>query len=114
MDTIHLDHIGPLVETKKGYQHLLVLVDSFAKFVWICPTKSTTTAEVLKRMREHQKVFRNPRVLISDRGSAFTSDDFENYCKSEEVQHQRITTNVPRGNGQVERVNGIIEGVFRR
>ena len=80
LDTIHLDHIGPLVETKKSYQHLLVLIDSFAKFTWIYPTKSTTAAEVLKKMREHQQVYGNPRVLISDRGSAFTSDDFENYC----------------------------------
>ena len=81
LDTIHLDHIGPLVASKKGYQHLLVLVDSFAKFAWIYPTKSTTTEEVLKRIREHQKVFGNPRRFISDRGTGLflCSNDFMAY-----------------------------------
>lgn len=114
-DTIHLDHVGPLERTsKKGYQHLLVLVDSFTKFVWIFPTKSTGAGEVLDKLKLHRQTFGNPRRFISDRGAAFTSGEFEDYCEVERIHHYRITTGVPRGNGQVERVNAIVEQVFRR
>ncbi|KAK9717895.1 Integrase zinc binding domain [Popillia japonica] len=31
--TYHIDHLGPLVPTKKGYKYLLVVVDGFTKFI---------------------------------------------------------------------------------
>lgn len=46
--------------------------------------------------------------LISDRGSAFTSSLFKDYCRAENINHILTTTGVPRGNGQVERINGVI------
>ena len=71
-------------------------------------------AEVIKRIREHQKVFENPCRFITDRGTAFISDDFNENCENESIQHCKITTGVPRGNTQVERINGIVESVFRK
>ncbi|GFT12603.1 pro-Pol polyprotein [Trichonephila clavipes] len=38
-------------------------------------------------------------------GSAFTSKLFNDYCDEENIQHLQIATGVPRGNGQVERIN---------
>lgn len=52
--------------------------------------------------------FGNPRRTVSDRGSAFTSNDFQEYCRAEGVQHILVTTGMPRANGQVERVNQTI------
>ncbi|KAH0947462.1 hypothetical protein HN011_006867 [Eciton burchellii] len=43
--------------------------------------------------------------IISDRGAAFTSNEFKSYCKEENIEHVLITTGIPRSNGQVERVN---------
>lgn len=31
LDTYHMDHVGPITNTKKGYAHLLVVVDSFSR-----------------------------------------------------------------------------------
>ncbi|XP_076278315.1 uncharacterized protein LOC143208116 [Lasioglossum baleicum] len=45
LETYHIDHLGPLASTKKNYRHILVVVDSFTKFVWLYPTKSTTSVE---------------------------------------------------------------------
>ena len=42
---------------------------------------------------------------MSDRGTAFTSHEFHGYCKEENIEHVLTTTGVPRGNGQVERIN---------
>lgn len=114
LHTLHLDHIGPLTETRKQYNYILTIVDAFTKFVWLFPTKSTSTQEVLNKLEIHQQVFGNPIRIISDRGTAFTSNDFAQYCKEEEIEHVKITTGVPRGNGQVERVHRTIISVLTK
>lgn len=105
LQTFHMDHIGPMVATTKQYKYILVVVDAFTKYTWLFPTKSTTTKEVLDKIAILQGNFGNPRRIITDRGTAFTSSDFKDYCEQESVQHVKITTGMPRGNGQVERVN---------
>ncbi|GFW02723.1 retrovirus-related Pol polyprotein from transposon 17.6 [Trichonephila clavipes] len=71
-------------------------VDALSRYpVMICPGKTKTTAET----------FGNPIRIISDRGSAFTSKLFNDYCDEENIQHLQIATGVPRGNGQVERIH---------
>lgn len=114
LHTIHIDHIGPLTDTKKQYNHILTLVDGFTKFTWIFPTKSTTSKEALDKIRIHQQHFGNPHRFITDRGTAFTSTEFRQYCEEENIQHVTITTGVPRGNGQVERVHRTIIAVLTK
>lgn len=108
LHTLHLDHIGPLTETQKRYNHILTMVDGFTKFVWLFPTKSTSSAEVINKLEIHQQIFGNPIRIVTDRGTAFTSGAFQKYCQDEEIQHVTITTGVPRGNGQVERIHRIL------
>lgn len=33
LDTLHVDHLGPLPSTAKSYRHVLVVIDAFSKFV---------------------------------------------------------------------------------
>ena len=80
-----------------------MVIDSFAN-----STKSTTTKEVLDKLKSQQKIFGNPVVIVADRGTAFTSDDFERYCTEPNIKHNKITTGLPRANKQVERINSII------
>jgi len=53
-------------------------------------------------------IFGNSKRVISDRGTAFISKDFDNYCKDQEIKHITIATGVSRGNGQVERIKRVI------
>ena len=81
------------------------MVDAFTKFTWLYPVRSTTAEDALDKLKSQQKTFGNPRRIITDRGSAFTSKVFGDYCTEENIQHLQITTGVPRGNGQVERIH---------
>lgn len=99
LQTYHVDHLEPMNATEKLYRYLLVVVNGFSKFVWIYPTKTTSAKEVLSRLKEQQKIFRNPTRIITDRGSAFTFPDFKEYCAEEQIEHVLITNGVPRGNG---------------
>lgn len=70
-----MDHAGPLESTAKSYyKHLLVIVEAFTEFVWIFPVKSTGTAKILSKLRIVREVFRNPKRIITDRGTAYTSN----------------------------------------
>ncbi|KOX76548.1 Pro-Pol polyprotein [Melipona quadrifasciata] len=105
LETFHIDHLGLLFGTKKNYKHIFVVVDAFTKFVWLYATKTTNSAEVIERLWKQSVTFGNARRIISDRGTAFTSREFAQYCQQENIHHSLITTGVPRANGQVERVN---------
>ncbi|UYV63816.1 hypothetical protein LAZ67_2005745, partial [Cordylochernes scorpioides] len=83
-------------------------------FTWIYPTKTTRTSEVIQKLESQQQIFGNPRRIITDQGTAFTSNDFKEYCKEESIEHCCITTGVPRGNGQVERINRTIVSVLTK
>ncbi|XP_055931841.1 uncharacterized protein LOC129962124 [Argiope bruennichi] len=92
LSTYHIDFIGPLQAR----------------------VKSTSAAEALQKLKIQQAVFGHPSRIISDKGSAFTSKDFEDYCKDEGIQHIRITTGVPIANGQIERMHRILIPVLAK
>lgn len=112
--TFHMDHLGPMASTRKNYKHVLAIVDAFSKFVWIFPVKSTTSDETVKKLKIVTAVFGNPSQIITDKGTAFTGSDFESYCESNGIEVVHSTTGNPRGNGQVERINGIIIPVLAK
>ncbi|GFW09232.1 transposon Tf2-8 polyprotein [Trichonephila clavipes] len=101
----HVDFIGPLPSTNKRYQHILTIIDAFTKFTWLYPVKSTTLKDALDKLKLKQKTFGNPKRIITDKGSPYNSKGFDDYCTEEKIQNLQITTGVPRGNGQVERIH---------
>lgn len=106
--TLHTDHLGPFVRSKRGNTHILVTVDSFTKFVFIRPVKNTNTQNVIKVLEDIFDTFRNPDRLISDRGSCFTSHAFKKFCLDRGIRHILNAVASPRSNGQVERYNRTI------
>jgi len=106
--TCHIDHYGPLEKTSKSYKYILLVVDAFTKFLRLYPCKSTTSSETIRHLKEYFRSYSKPRRLISDRGSAFTSNKFKDFVKEESIEHVLIATGTPRANGQVERVNRVI------
>ncbi|GFX17911.1 hypothetical protein TNCV_2293591 [Trichonephila clavipes] len=114
LSTSHVDFIGPLPSTNKSYQHIFTVVDAFTKFTWLYPVKTVSAESALEKLKQQQKTFGNPIRIISDRGSAFTSKLFNDYCDEENIQHLQITTGVPRENGQVERIHRTLISVLTK
>ncbi|XP_011054535.1 PREDICTED: uncharacterized protein LOC105146151 [Acromyrmex echinatior] len=108
LHTYHIDHLGPLDTTNKSYNHILTIIDNFTKFVRLYPTKSTTAREVTSRLDVQKQIFGNPKQIVTDRDTAFTSQEFKEYCQREGIEHVTVTTGLPRANGQVERLNRAI------
>jgi len=103
--TINMDHIGPFPKSKSGNLHILVIVCAFTKYTFLAATRTTKTTPVIKALQQLFAVFGQPSRIISDRGTAFTSKEFENFTKEQGIQHIKTAVRTPRANGQAERMN---------
>lgn len=108
-EVIHVDHFGPLQETVEGYKHIFIVVDAFTRFTWFFGTKSTGSKEVLKRLQLLFGMFGNPKELVSDRGTAFTSNEFAEFVLARQIKHRKIAVACPWANGAAERVNRFLK-----
>lgn len=106
--TVHVDHLGPLEKTGKGYRHVFVIIDAFTKFIRLYPCKSTKTDETVKHLDDYFRAYSRPKRLISDRDTCFTSEAFKEFLKSRIIDHVLIAVGTPRANGQVERFNRVV------
>lgn len=104
-EVVHLDHVGPFVRSGRRNQWILVLIDNLTKFVKLYPVRDTSTKSVLRCLQSFITEFGLPDRVISDRGSCFTSHEFESFCQEKGVYHTLNSAHHPRANGQVERVN---------
>lgn len=103
--TIHIDHVGPFVRSRRRNAYLLLIIDAFTKFVILVPVKSTKSIHSIAAIKNYFHTFSVPKRIISDRGTAFASKKFQDYLNSLGVKHIMNAVATPRANGQVERYN---------
>lgn len=77
--TLHVDHFGPIIETKKEFKHILVVIDSFTRYTWLFAVKSVSFKETIARLADLFNIFGNPKIIVSDRGTAFSSQEFKDF-----------------------------------
>ena len=93
--------IGPLSETPRGNQYVLVVVDQFSKWVE-CYVISDQTAERIARILVSVFIVRFgcPLELHSDQARMF-----KEVCDLLKIVKTRTTPYRPNANGRVERMN---------
>lgn len=102
-DTLHIDHFGPLPAVTSKRKYILAVINAFTKFVRLYPVNSTSTKEVNASLDKYFSYYSRPRRIISDRGSCFTSNEFQEFLLKRNVAHVRVATAAPWANGQAER-----------
>ncbi|XP_011313637.1 uncharacterized protein K02A2.6-like [Fopius arisanus] len=103
--TVHIDHVGPFVRSKRNKNYILTIVDGFTKFCILEPVADTSVRGVLKTLQQMIAIFGVPSRIISDRGSAYTSLRFKKFVEELGIKHILNAVATPRANGQCERVN---------
>lgn len=103
--TLHIDHLGPFVRSKKKNAYLLLIVDAFTKYIILAPVKNTKSVNSISALKNYFHTFGVPTRIISDRGTSFTSKRFEEYLRTLGIKHVLNAVATPRANGQVERYN---------
>ena len=109
LERIHIDILEPLIETPRGDQYVLVVVDPFTKWVE-CHALSDQTAERVARTLVSEFIWRFgcPLELHSDQGRNSEIECRKEVCDLLKIVKTRTTPYRPSANGQVERMNRTI------
>lgn len=102
---VHIDHLGPFVRSKVGNTYILGIIDAFTKFIVLRAVRNTKSRTTIQVLREFIGLFGTPKVLVSDRGTSFTSGEFQQFVQLHQIKHVQNAVATPRANGQIERYN---------
>ncbi|XP_054745933.1 uncharacterized protein K02A2.6-like [Anastrepha obliqua] len=81
-----------------------ILIDSYSKWLEVTVVNSTSSAAAIKVLRQIFATHGLPDELVSDNGTAFTSEEFKNFMKNNLIRHIRSAPFHPSTNGQAERM----------
>lgn len=113
-EIIHIDHFGPLEPIEDGHRHIFVAVDAYTRFTWLFSVKSTGTREAIKHLETIFGIFGRPKIIVTDRGTAFTSNEFIAFVEKLKIQQRKVAVASPWANGLVERVNRFLKSSLKK
>nr|GEX91755.1 zinc finger, CCHC-type [Tanacetum cinerariifolium] len=113
LDLVYGDLCGPISPaTHTGKKLIFLLVDDCTRFMWAYFL--TSKDQALSTFKEfRQKIEMKMRMLRTDRGGEFTSNEFTKYCKENGIARQLTAPHSPQQNGVVERRNRTVLSTTR-
>lgn len=85
-ETVALDVYGPLVKSRRRNRYILVVVDLFSKYTQLYPLRRANAKECLHALLKKYFVdCGKPQRVLSDHGTAFTSDHWRRQLREEGV-----------------------------
>jgi transposase InsO family protein len=114
LESIAIDHVGPLPETASGMKHFVTIVDRLSRFAYARAVPDTSAENAADALMEFCFLYSFPSRIHSDRGSAFTSELFQAVLDRLAIAGTTTTAYHPAGNGLCERVNGIVQDQLKR
>ncbi|KAI4293409.1 hypothetical protein PAPHI01_2683, partial [Pancytospora philotis] len=105
-ETVGIDVVGPLPETKRGNRYVLVAVDYLTHW---CEAEAVPekTGEAIQRFIQERLCTKwaTPKRLLSDNGREFIGDKLKQFLTKNDVAHVFSSPYYPQGNGLVEKTN---------
>ena len=82
--------------------HYLLAFDYFSQFPSIRKLLSLHSASVIKHLKEIFTVIGEPRCIVSDNGTQFTSQEFKDFTRKWDIQQRIMSLTNAQSNGQAE------------
>ncbi|CAF1211156.1 unnamed protein product [Didymodactylos carnosus] len=110
-EKISIDFVGDIKpQSQTGNKYIVVAIDLFSKFAIAKPTRDNTAMTAAKFVVEDIILkYGAPIEIISDNGTHFTAQLFQDVVKLCGVCHIRSTPYHPQTNGNVERLNATLK-----
>ena len=108
-ERIHIDHAGPT----QG-KTFLVVVDSHSKWIEVDVVKSTDAKSTIAVLRRLFATHGLPKIVVSDNGTGFASNEFDEFLKGNGIRHVFSAPYHPSSNGQAERVVRTLKDALKR
>ena len=117
LELVHADICGPTrTPSFNNKRYFILFVDDFSRMMWVYFLEQKSEAfSVFKQFKafgENQSGH-NLKVLRTDRGGEFTSNEFSEYCKSNGIKRELTARYTPQQNGVAERRNRTIVEMAR-
>lgn len=113
-ETLHIDIVGPIKTTTRGYKYIITATDAFSKWVYAKPCRDILTKTIINFVEENiLAIHGRPDRIISDRGTQFTSSEWDLFLQEHSIKHNLTSPYHPQSNGIDERVNGTIVRILR-
>nr|XP_029712008.1 uncharacterized protein K02A2.6-like [Aedes albopictus] len=97
----------------RGNEYILI-VDSWSNFYDFKKLSRSTSDEVINIMKNWFAVHGIPRVLETDNGSQYTSQDFRKFAGEWGFDHKTSSPHFPRSNGLAERFVQVAKNLLKR
>jgi hypothetical protein len=105
MQRLNIDTIGPLSLDDEGHKYIVVIIDTFTRYVTLCPAKSLEARESARTLYRHLCRFGVPDEIQTDNASQYVNKDLADLFGLTDISHIRTTPYSHEENGIVERVN---------
>ena len=110
---VSVDITGPHPRSSRSNQYILTLVDHFSKWAEAIPLRNHTAPLVARALVTHVfSKFGAPLQLLTDRGSEFESQLFQELMRWMEIDKLRTTAYRPSCNGAVERFHRTLNSML--
>ena len=106
---LHIDHAGPV-----GGKILLIIVDTHSKWIDAHIVPSTSSSATIDKLRSIFATHGLPETIVSDNGTAFTSSEFQEFLRSNGIEHLRSAPYHPSSNGLAERAVQTVKAGVKR
>ncbi|XP_067386563.1 protein NYNRIN-like [Emydura macquarii macquarii] len=114
-ERLQLDYIGPLPTTARGFKYVLVIIDSFSKWVEAYPTRNNTALTTAKKLvNETIARFGIPHTIDSDQGPHFIGEVIKHLSIALGINWKLHIAGHPQSSGLVERTNRTLKAAMRK
>ena len=112
-ERVHADLMGPLKSCTEN-KYILVMSDSFTKWLELAPIPDKSAETVAKAMTERWLYRNSPMdVLVTDNGREFDNETMKLLCNNFGIKHRFTSPYHPQTNAQCERQNRTILSYLR-
>ena len=114
-ESIGIDFVSPLPVTRAGHDAILVVIDRASKTGHFIPTTTRVSGEEVWKLLYHNVVRLHglPLSIVSDRDPRFTGHFWTQLQAALRVALNMSAAYHPASDGQVERLNRILEDYLR-
>jgi transposase InsO family protein len=95
-------------------QNYLVISDYYSRFIEILHMPTTTTVQVVTKLKATFARYGVADEVVSDNGPQFSSEEFKQLARELDFTHVTSSPHHPQGNGHAERAVQIAKGILRQ
>jgi transposase InsO family protein len=105
MEKLSMDTLGPFPPDKDGNIYIIVIIDSFSRFVELFPASDCTAEAAAHAIIDHFGTFGPPKYLLSDNGPQYANQVIGQLANRVNMSLIKTIPYSHEENGIVERSN---------